>query len=80
MKKNSRRRVPGLEPVRVAHFKAPGVDLGALQAEFVASGRAVKSAASKLNSAQEQHDKARQLHNAVSEKLKTASRAVLAEA
>lgn len=66
-------------PAPTKTAKLPGVDLGTLQSDFTSSLRSVKSTATKLVNAQEAFDLAKARHATISEKLKAASRAVLAE-
>lgn len=60
--------------------KPIGLDLGTLHTDFIASRRALKASSSRLASAQDAHDMARTAHTVAADKLKAASRAVLAEA
>ena len=80
-RKKTRRTQPQLVTgvAKVASFKLPGVDLGTLQSEFVGASRALKSAGTKLANAQDTFDASRAAYNVASEKLKAASRAVLAD-
>lgn len=76
-KRNNRRPLLALA-ASVKSFKLPGVDLGTLQADFLASGKAKRTAETKLENAQNAFDNANQKHAAYGERLKAASRAVLA--
>lgn len=81
---NNRRRIKARrtqpQPIaRAVSIKLPGIELGTLQADYTASARAFKSSVTKLSNAQDAHDMARARHIATGDKLKAASRAVLAE-
>jgi hypothetical protein len=64
---------------KLSSFKPLGVDLGTLQSDFTAANKAKKLAVTKLQNAQDAFDLACQRQTSASEKLKAASRAVLAE-